>query len=44
MVRPNPDLDWGANFAYMIGKGSDKEYQDLAAYICCCIATMKAPM
>ncbi len=26
---PNPDLDWGANFAYMIGKGIDKEYQDL---------------
>ncbi len=29
IVKPNPDLDWGANFAYMIGKGDDKEYQDL---------------
>jgi citrate synthase len=28
-IRPNLDLDWGANFAYMIGKGIDKEYQDL---------------
>jgi citrate synthase len=26
---PNTDLDWGANFAYMIGKGIDNEYQDL---------------
>jgi citrate synthase len=24
----NPDLDWGANFAYMIGKGDDLEYQE----------------
>ncbi len=26
----DPNLDWGANFAHMIGKGDDKEYQDLA--------------
>ena len=25
----NPDLDWGANFAHMIGKGDDHEYQEL---------------
>jgi citrate synthase len=24
----NPDLDWAANFAYMIGKGDDLEYQE----------------
>jgi citrate synthase len=30
IVPINPDLDWGANFAYMIGKGDDKAYQDLA--------------
>ncbi len=29
IIPPNPDLDWGANFAYMIGKGGDKEYEDL---------------
>jgi len=28
-LRPRPDLDWAANFAYMIGRGSDKGYQDL---------------
>lgn len=28
-VHPNPDLNWGANFAYMIGKGDDLEYQEL---------------
>jgi citrate synthase len=28
-AKPDPELDWGANFAYMIGKGEDKEYQDL---------------
>jgi citrate synthase len=28
-IPPHPDLDWSANFAYMIGKGDDKEYQDL---------------
>jgi citrate synthase len=26
---PNPRLDWAANFAHMIGKGDDKEYQEL---------------
>lgn len=24
----NPDLDWAANFAHMIGKGDDQEYQE----------------
>lgn len=28
-IPANPELDWGANFAYMIGKGDDKEYQEL---------------
>lgn len=26
---PDPDLDWSANFAQMIGKGDDAEYRDL---------------
>ena len=26
---PNPDLDWAANFAFMIGKGYDPEYMEL---------------
>jgi citrate synthase len=26
---PNPDLDWGANFAHMIGKGADPDYMEL---------------
>jgi citrate synthase len=30
IIPINPDLDWGANFAYMIGKGDDKAYQDLS--------------
>jgi citrate synthase len=30
IVQINPALDWGANFAYMIGKGDDKAYQDLS--------------
>lgn len=29
IVEPDPDLDWGANFAHMIGKGSDEEYKEL---------------
>ncbi|MBN2499267.1 MAG: citrate (Si)-synthase [Anaerolineales bacterium] len=29
-VKPDPSLDWSANFAYMIGKGDDDEYKDLA--------------
>jgi citrate synthase len=29
-AQPHPDLDWSANFAYMIGKGDDREYQDLS--------------
>jgi citrate synthase len=29
IVAPDPDLDWSANFAYMIGKGADKDYLDL---------------
>jgi len=28
-IPPNPDLDWSANFAHMIGKADDKEYQEL---------------
>ncbi|HAL18004.1 MAG TPA: type I citrate synthase [Anaerolineaceae bacterium] len=28
-ISPDPSLDWGANFAHMIGKGEDKEYHDL---------------
>ena len=28
IVEPRPDLDWSANFAYMIGKGDDEEYQE----------------
>lgn len=29
VVDPRPELDWAANFAYMIGKGDDLAYQDL---------------
>jgi citrate synthase len=29
MIDPDPNLDWSANFAHMIGKGDDKEYQEL---------------
>ncbi len=29
-IKNNPDLDWSANFAHLIGKGDDKEYQDLS--------------
>lgn len=28
-VKPDPKLDWSANFAFMIGKGDDKDYKDL---------------
>lgn len=28
-AEPDPDLDWSANFAHMIGKGSDDEYKEL---------------
>jgi len=28
-ISPNPDLDWAANFAHMIGKSDDTQYQDL---------------
>jgi citrate synthase len=28
-VKPDPNLDWGANFAYMIGKGDNQEYKEL---------------
>ena len=30
MDTPNPALDWSANFAHMIGKEDDLEYQDLS--------------
>ena len=30
LIPPNPDLDWSANFAHMIQKGDDREYQDLS--------------
>lgn len=29
-VEPNPGLDWGAQFAYLIGKGDNEQYQDLS--------------
>mgnify|MGYP000386242569 CR=1 FL=1 len=29
-VAPHPDLDWAANFGYMIGKGDNPEYLDLS--------------
>lgn len=29
LIPPNPDLDWSANFGWMIGKTEDLEYQDL---------------
>ncbi len=29
-LLPNPDLDWSANFAHMIGKGNDPGYMDLS--------------
>lgn len=28
-IAPNPQLDWAANFAHMIGKGADSDYQEL---------------
>ncbi len=28
-VAPDPNLDWSANFAHMIGKGDDRAYQEL---------------
>jgi len=28
-IPPDPDKFWGANFAHMIGKGDDKDYQEL---------------
>lgn len=28
-IAPNPKLDWAANFAHMIGKGDNQEYQEL---------------
>lgn len=28
-VKPDPGLDWSANFAYMIGKGDEEEYKEL---------------
>jgi citrate synthase len=29
-IPPNPDLDWSANFAHMIGMGDSKEYTELS--------------
>lgn len=29
ITDPDPGLDWSANFAHMIGKGDDNEYQEL---------------
>lgn len=29
VVDPDPDLDWSANFAHMIGKGHNEEYREL---------------
>lgn len=28
-VQPDPDVDWSANFAHMIGKGDNDDYKDL---------------
>jgi citrate synthase len=30
IIDPDPSLDWSANFAHMIGKGDDREYQELS--------------
>lgn len=30
MLAPDPDLDWSANFAHMIGKGDDASYKELS--------------
>lgn len=30
MLGPDPDLDWSANFAHMIGKGNDDLYKELS--------------
>lgn len=29
LVEPDPSLDWSANFAHMIGKGSNEDYKEL---------------
>ena len=29
ITEPDPSLDWSANFAHMIGKGTNEEYKDL---------------
>lgn len=29
IIEPDPTLDWSANFAHMIGKGSDGDYKEL---------------
>ena len=29
IIDPDPDLDWAANFAHMIGKGENEAYKDL---------------
>jgi len=28
-IPPNPELDWSANFAHMIGKSADEDYKEL---------------
>ena len=28
-IEPDPNIDWGANFAHLIGKGDDQLYMDL---------------
>jgi citrate synthase len=37
-IAPNPGLDWAANFAYMIGKGDDLEYQEFCRLYFCLLA------
>jgi citrate synthase len=32
-IPPDPDMDWAANFATMIGYGDNREYQDLCRLI-----------
>ena len=29
LIKPNPELDWSANFTHMIGKGDDEDFKDL---------------
>jgi citrate synthase len=37
-IAADPDLDWAANFAHMIGKGDDWEYQEFCRLFFCLLA------